>query len=152
MHDGYRWSGSCRESTRVLPPEQVLSPLVLRELAQKDHLRAALTKGARRGRGTPPNSRSRAGSCRRARTRSPRLVVAKAGGSDTFVMPPFGVSLARYNDLPCAPGPESTPVASPLDGTRGGALVPYGTRAPKELLHHLPALVLRRPSVSADPA
>jgi hypothetical protein len=27
--------------------------------------------------------------------------------------------------------------------------VPYGTRAPKELLHHLPALVLRRPSVSA---
>jgi hypothetical protein len=29
--------------------------------------------------------------------------------------------------------------------------VPYGTRAPKELLHHLPALILRRPSVSADP-
>ena len=29
--------------------------------------------------------------------------------------------------------------------------MPYGTRAPKELLHHLPALVLRRPSVSADP-
>jgi hypothetical protein len=28
--------------------------------------------------------------------------------------------------------------------------VPYGTRAPKEL-HHLPALILRRPSVSADP-
>jgi hypothetical protein len=27
--------------------------------------------------------------------------------------------------------------------------VPYGTRAPKELLHHLPALILRRPSVSA---
>lgn len=29
--------------------------------------------------------------------------------------------------------------------------MPYGTRAPKELLHHLPALVLRRPSVSAHP-
>ena len=29
--------------------------------------------------------------------------------------------------------------------------MPYGTRTPKELLHHLPALVLRRPSVSADP-
>lgn len=28
----------------------------------------------------------------------------------------------------------------------GGALVPCGTKAPKELLHHLPALVLRRPS------
>ena len=26
-----------------------------------------------------------------------------------------------------------------------------GARAPKELLHHLPALVLRRPSVSARP-
>jgi hypothetical protein len=29
--------------------------------------------------------------------------------------------------------------------------VPYGTRAPKELLHHLPALILHRPYVSADP-
>ena len=29
--------------------------------------------------------------------------------------------------------------------------MPYGTRAPKELLHHLPALILRRPSVSAYP-
>ena len=29
--------------------------------------------------------------------------------------------------------------------------MPSGTRAPKELLHHLPALVLRRLSVSADP-
>ncbi len=29
--------------------------------------------------------------------------------------------------------------------------MPFGTRAPKELLHHLPALVMRRPSVSADP-
>ncbi len=29
--------------------------------------------------------------------------------------------------------------------------MPYGTRAPKELLHHLPALTLHRPSVSADP-
>lgn len=28
--------------------------------------------------------------------------------------------------------------------------MPYGTRAPKELLHHLPALILRRLSVSAD--
>ncbi len=30
--------------------------------------------------------------------------------------------------------------------------MPYGTRAPKELLHHLSALILRRPCVSADPA
>ena len=29
--------------------------------------------------------------------------------------------------------------------------MPCGTRAPKELLHHLPALVLRRPAVSAAP-
>lgn len=29
--------------------------------------------------------------------------------------------------------------------------MPNRTRAPKELLHHLPALKLRRPSVSADP-
>lgn len=29
--------------------------------------------------------------------------------------------------------------------------MPCGTRAPKELLHHLPTLMLRRPSVSADP-
>jgi len=29
--------------------------------------------------------------------------------------------------------------------------VPYGTRAPKELQHHLPTLVLCRPSVSARP-
>jgi hypothetical protein len=34
---------------------------------------------------------------------------------------------------------------------QGGALVPYGTRAPKELLHHLPTLILRRPSESARP-
>jgi hypothetical protein len=30
--------------------------------------------------------------------------------------------------------------------------VPYGTRAPKELLHHLPALEVGRPSVSARPS
>lgn len=29
--------------------------------------------------------------------------------------------------------------------------MPYGARAPKELLHHLPALMLRRPAVSAPP-
>lgn len=29
--------------------------------------------------------------------------------------------------------------------------MPFGTKAPKELQHHLPALVLRRPSVSAQP-
>ncbi len=29
--------------------------------------------------------------------------------------------------------------------------MPYSTRAPKELLHHLSALILRRPCVSADP-
>ncbi len=32
-----------------------------------------------------------------------------------------------------------------LRGAHGGAPVPYGSGAPKELLHHLPALVLRRP-------
>lgn len=42
--------------------------------------------------------------------------------------------------------------ATHLYGARGGALAPYGTRAPKELLHHLPAPVLRRPSESARPA
>jgi hypothetical protein len=30
--------------------------------------------------------------------------------------------------------------------------VPYGTKAPKELLHHLPALILRRLSASACPS
>ena len=29
--------------------------------------------------------------------------------------------------------------------------MPYGTKAPKELQHHLPTLVLRRPSISARP-
>ncbi len=38
-----------------------------------------------------------------------------------------------------------------LSGTHGGPLVPYGSRAQKEL-HHLPTLILRRPSVSARPA
>jgi RNAse (barnase) inhibitor barstar len=48
VHDGHRWLGSCREFARVLLPEQVASPLVLRGLAQGDRLRAALTKGTRR--------------------------------------------------------------------------------------------------------
>ncbi|MET7543885.1 barstar family protein [Streptomyces sp. NPDC005507] len=48
VHDGLRWLGSCREFARVLPPEQVAPPLVLRGLAQSDQLRAALMKGTRR--------------------------------------------------------------------------------------------------------
>ncbi|MFD9322392.1 barstar family protein [Streptomyces sp. NPDC060053] len=48
LHDGYRWLGSCREFTRVLPPEQAASPLVLRGLAPGDRLRRALTTGTRR--------------------------------------------------------------------------------------------------------
>ncbi|MFE1924256.1 barstar family protein [Streptomyces asoensis] len=47
-HDGRRWLGSCREFTRILPPKQSAPPLVLRGLAQGDHLRAALLKGTRR--------------------------------------------------------------------------------------------------------
>ncbi|CQR63507.1 Hypothetical Protein sle_40480 [Streptomyces leeuwenhoekii] len=46
---------------------------------------------------------------------------------------------------------DSSAVDSPLCGARGGALAPYGTRAPKELLHHLPASILRRPAVFARP-
>ncbi|WSQ09505.1 barstar family protein [Streptomyces sp. NBC_01231] len=48
VHDGHRWLGSCREFARVLPPEQVAPPLILRGLAQGDQLRAALMKGTRR--------------------------------------------------------------------------------------------------------
>lgn len=48
VHDGHRWLGSCREFARILPPEQVAPPLVLRGLTQGDRLRAALTKGTRR--------------------------------------------------------------------------------------------------------
>jgi hypothetical protein len=48
VHDGHRWLGSCREFTRVLPPERSAPPLVLRGLAQGDRLRAALMKGTRR--------------------------------------------------------------------------------------------------------
>ncbi|MFE2925434.1 barstar family protein [Streptomyces goshikiensis] len=48
LHDGHRWLGSCREFTRVVPPEQVPPPLVLRGLAPSDQLRAALAKGTRR--------------------------------------------------------------------------------------------------------
>ncbi|MGW3208307.1 barstar family protein [Streptomyces sp. NPDC001135] len=48
VHDGQRWLGSCREFTRILPPEQSVPPLVLRGLAQGDQLRAALSKGTRR--------------------------------------------------------------------------------------------------------
>jgi hypothetical protein len=48
VHDGHRWLGSCREFTRVLPPEQSAPPLVLRGLAQGDRLRVALMKGTRR--------------------------------------------------------------------------------------------------------
>ncbi|TJZ51865.1 hypothetical protein FCH28_18545 [Streptomyces piniterrae] len=48
VHDGRRWLGSCGEFGRVLPPEQVAPPLVLRGLAPGARLRAALTKGTRR--------------------------------------------------------------------------------------------------------
>jgi hypothetical protein len=48
VHGGHRWLGFCREFARVLPPEQVVPPLVLRGLAQSDRLRAALLKGTRR--------------------------------------------------------------------------------------------------------
>jgi hypothetical protein len=48
VHDGYRWLGSCRAFTRVLPPDQAAPPLVLRGLAQSDQLRTALMKGTRR--------------------------------------------------------------------------------------------------------
>ncbi len=48
VHDGHPWLGSCREFARVLPPEQVAPPLVLRGLAQSDQLRAALMRGTRR--------------------------------------------------------------------------------------------------------
>ncbi|WKX68662.1 barstar family protein [Streptomyces sp. XD-27] len=48
VHDGHRWLGSCREFARVVPPEQVALPLVLRGLAQSEELRRALMKGTRR--------------------------------------------------------------------------------------------------------
>ncbi|MFI8916454.1 barstar family protein [Streptomyces sp. NPDC053513] len=48
LHDGYRWLGSCREFARVLPPEHVDPPLVLRGLAPSDRLRQALATGTRR--------------------------------------------------------------------------------------------------------
>jgi len=48
VHDGHRWLGACREFARILPPDQVAPPLVLRSLTQSDHLRAALMKGTRR--------------------------------------------------------------------------------------------------------
>ncbi|MFD5804552.1 barstar family protein [Streptomyces sp. NPDC127020] len=48
LHDGQRWLGSCREFTRVLPPERQVTPLVLRGLTPGDRLGAALEKGTRR--------------------------------------------------------------------------------------------------------
>ncbi|GAA2508544.1 hypothetical protein GCM10010406_51290 [Streptomyces thermolineatus] len=48
LHNGRRWLGSCREFTRILPPEQAPPPLVLRGLAQGGRLRSALMKGTRR--------------------------------------------------------------------------------------------------------
>ncbi|MET7801882.1 barstar family protein [Streptomyces decoyicus] len=48
LHDGRRWLGSCREFARVLPPERVEPPLVLRGLAQGDELRRRLMTGTRR--------------------------------------------------------------------------------------------------------
>ncbi|WP_326633585.1 MULTISPECIES: barstar family protein [unclassified Streptomyces] len=48
LHDEYRWLGSCREFTRVLPPGHAAPPLVLRGLAPGDRLPRALTTGTRR--------------------------------------------------------------------------------------------------------
>ncbi|WP_416957458.1 hypothetical protein [Streptomyces sp. Agncl-13] len=48
VHDEHQWLGSCQEFVRILPPDRVVPPLVLRGLAQSDHLRAALLKGTRR--------------------------------------------------------------------------------------------------------
>ncbi|MGX1672508.1 barstar family protein [Streptomyces sp. NPDC055400] len=48
VHDGYQWLGSCREFTRVMPPEQVPPALVLRGLATTRRLRAVLAQGTRR--------------------------------------------------------------------------------------------------------
>ncbi|MFJ5730748.1 barstar family protein [Streptomyces paradoxus] len=48
LHDGYRWLGSCREFTRVLPEEQAAPSVVLRGLSPGDRLRQALAKGSRR--------------------------------------------------------------------------------------------------------
>ncbi|MGW4694029.1 barstar family protein [Kitasatospora cineracea] len=48
VHNGHRWLGACRGFTRVVPPEQVAPPLVLRGLAPGDQLRTALMKGTRR--------------------------------------------------------------------------------------------------------
>ncbi|MBB5940286.1 barstar family protein [Streptomyces zagrosensis] len=48
VHDGRRWLGSCREFTRIMSPEQIPAPIVLRGLAPSDQLRAALAKGTRR--------------------------------------------------------------------------------------------------------
>ncbi|MFD7242133.1 barstar family protein [Streptomyces massasporeus] len=48
VHDRYRWLGSCREFTRVLPDEQAAPALVLRGLAPSDRLRRALATGTRR--------------------------------------------------------------------------------------------------------
>ncbi|MFD5950349.1 barstar family protein [Streptomyces collinus] len=48
LHDGYRWLGTCREFTRVLPDEQAAPSLVLRGLSPGDRLRQALATGTRR--------------------------------------------------------------------------------------------------------
>ncbi|MFC8087231.1 hypothetical protein [Streptomyces sp. NPDC057340] len=48
LHDGRRWLGRCREFTRVLAPERAAPPLVLRGLAPRERLRAALARGTRR--------------------------------------------------------------------------------------------------------
>ncbi|MFI9586905.1 barstar family protein [Streptomyces sp. NPDC052236] len=48
LHDGHQWLGSCREFARVLPPERVEPPLVLRGLVQGEELRRVLMTGTRR--------------------------------------------------------------------------------------------------------
>lgn len=48
LHDRYRWLGSSREVTRVLPDEQATHPLVVRGLSPSGRLRRALATGTRR--------------------------------------------------------------------------------------------------------
>ncbi|MGW1956960.1 barstar family protein [Streptomyces sp. NPDC001920] len=48
LHDGYRWLGSCREFTRILPPDLPEPSLVLRGLAPHDPLVRARRASNRR--------------------------------------------------------------------------------------------------------
>ncbi|AWZ08450.1 MULTISPECIES: hypothetical protein [unclassified Streptomyces] len=65
-----------------------------------------------------------------------------------FLLAQNATSAARYREDPTYADADAETAEGPLSGTRRGPGA-YGTRAPKELLHHLPALELRRPTVSA---